>query len=118
MNKFRWRIWYGDETIFDARNGTAYEAPARNVQLITNANQDHGWYACRVNDYYWYRPETDSWMGGDIFGLFDYLIEPGVKRVLFGRTIADDVYDRIFSKALKDPDLPTKTGWRPDEQRL
>ncbi len=112
----RWRIYYGDGTTFDARDGGAFEAPARNVQMIAVADPDHGWYLCRSNDFYWWLP-NDTWQGGDMFGLFDYLIEPGQKRVLFGRTIGHEAFAAIKPRAYEDPDIPQKTGWRPGEHR-
>jgi hypothetical protein len=46
----------------------------------------------------------------DKFGLFDYLIEPGFKVVLFGRTLTDDEYRAVWDKVCRDPDLPPKSG--------
>lgn len=110
----RWRIYYGDGSTWDAEQG-AFDAPARNVQMVAVADPDHGWYLCRSNDYYWLLP-NDTWQGGDIFGLWDYLIEPGAKRVLFGRTVPNEDFQRIFMRACYDPDIPKKTAWRPGER--
>lgn len=112
----RWRIYYGDGTTFDVRDGHAFDAPARNVQMIAVADPDHGWYLCRSDDYYWWLPQTDTWQGGDKFGLFDYLIEPGPKRVLFGRTIGNAQFNAIFDRAMNDPEIPQKSGWQPRER--
>lgn len=112
----RWRIYYTHST-FDARDGPAYKAPARDVQAIAVADPDHGWYLCRSGDFYWYLPDTDTWNCGDLFGLFDYLIEPGPKRVLFGRTCTHDEFAAVLERAYNDPDIPQKTGWRPREHR-
>jgi hypothetical protein len=111
----RWRIYYGDGTHYDGPD--PYTAPTRNVQVILTANPDHGWDVCRYDDYYWHLPDLDSWGGGDKFGLFDYLIEPGPKRVLFGRTIANADFQAIFARACADQSLPVKTGWMPRERR-
>lgn len=111
----RWRIYYGDGSTFDGRDGPASDAPARDVQMIAVADPDHGWYLVRSTDYYWWLP-NDTWNGGDIFGLFDYLIEPGLKRVLFGRTIETARFRAIFDRAMNDPEIPQKTGWWPRER--
>lgn len=112
----RWRIYYQGGATFDSRDGSAFEAPARGVQMIAVADPEHGWYLCRGDHFYWWLP-SDSWQGGDIFGLFDYLIEPGVKRVLFGRTVTNAEFSEILQRAQNDPDIPQKTGWQPDERR-
>ena len=111
----RWRIYYGDGSTWDAEQG-AFDAPTRNVQMVAVADPDHGWYLCRSNDYYWLLP-NDTWQGGDIFGLWDYLIEPGAKRVLFGRTITNREFEAILLGAYNDPAIPQKTGRRPNEGR-
>ena len=112
----RWKIYYSGATFSDL-DGSAYDAPARDCQMIACSDQDHGWYLCRSDHYYWYLPDSDLWQGGDMFGLFDYLIEPGQKRVLFGRTISNDEFQAVLSLATNDPDLPQKTAWRPGERR-
>lgn len=112
---FRWKIYYGDGETYNNTSGSPFDAPARNVQMIAVADPNHGWYLCRSNDYYWYHPEQDHWQGGDIFGLWDYLIQPGVKKVLFGRTISNEEYTSILTHAYNDPEIPQKTGRYPNE---
>lgn len=114
MRRTRWRIYYGDGTVFTDHDGVAFAAPALNVQMIAVADDDHGWYLCRSSDYYWYLPESDAWQGGDTFGLWDYLAQPGAKRVMFGRTIGNDAFSAILTRAY---DEWNKTGWRPGEWR-
>jgi len=95
----------------DAGKVSPWDVPTLNVQMIAVASPEHGWYLCRSNDYYWYLPDIDEWQGGDIFGLWDYLAQPGMKRVLFGRTISNKDFGSILTRALNDPEIPQKTGW-------
>lgn len=111
----RWRIYYGDESTFDP--GDPYLAPALNVMMIANGDRDHGWSLIREVDYYWYVPEIDEWHGGDIFGLWDYLTQPGAKKVIFGRNARNEDYNNILIRALNDPDIPQKSGWTAYERR-
>jgi hypothetical protein len=111
----RWRVYYGDGSIYDP--GSAYEAPPQDVQMIANADRDNGWSLIRCVDYYWYYEDIDEWNGGEIFGLFDYLLQPGPKRVLFGRNTTNVNFNQILQRALNDPDIPQKSGWYPHERQ-
>lgn len=89
------------------------------MQCIAQSDPDCGRTICRADDFYIYR-EFDgrlSFQGVDQFGLHDYLIEPGFKLVLFGRTIGNNEYKAILRKATTDPDLPVKTSWDSSERR-
>lgn len=113
----QWIIYYGDGTLYRDCDGSPYDAPTRNVQVIAEADADTGQTFVRSSDYYWYQPDADLWQGGDWFGLFDYLIEPGPKRVLFGRTIGNRDYERILIAALDNDYLPPKSAWQPNERK-
>jgi hypothetical protein len=65
------------------------------------------------SDYYIYRP-GGGWLGVDIFGLFDWLIESGL--ALFGRTITNAEYQAIYAMAKTDKALPAKGGYLPPKQ--
>ena len=101
-----WRIYYGDETTYDNHDGGVETAPPFDVQAVAckveNPAAPHVYFR---NDYYWWEAEEGLWRGGDIFGLFDYLQRPGWKKVLFGRTIRNDVYERVSSRAFHDEDF-------------
>lgn len=86
------RIFYGDGSVFDDENGNP---PARDVQVIIQADDVVGAYALSGHDYY-VRQGTE-WVGVDIFGLFDYLLDSGL--VLFGRTITNDEYRKLLARA-------------------
>ena len=106
-----YRIYYGDGTAYD---GPVEEAPARNVQLIVQSSQEHGWQALS-GDFYVWRP--GHWFAVDHFGLYDYLLEPGWKRVLFGRTLTSEEYNAIWHQAMNDPEMPPKTAFEKRERR-
>lgn len=112
----RWRIYYGNGEIYDP--GDPYTSPSQNVQMIANADRNNGWSLIRCVDYYWYIEEIDEWNGGDIFGLYDYLLQDGHKKVIFGRNTTNDNFNIILQRALTDPDIPQKSGWYPTERRM
>lgn len=102
---FSWRIYYGDGSTYD---GPVEDAPARNVQIIAQADPDHGWIALSGTDYYIWR--GDRWFGVNADALYDYLIDPGWKKVLFGRMLSSAEYNAVWQRLAADTDLPQKTG--------
>jgi len=115
-----WKIYYGDDSTFSDQDGSPWCAPARNVQVIVMSDKDHGWRTQAGDDYYVWDcrdGETRWWGLKDRFGLYDYLIEPGYKRVLFGRTITSDRFSVIFKRASNDPDFPKKTAFANKERK-
>lgn len=113
----QWKIWYSDKTTYTSLDGGPEEAPANNVQVIVQSSKDHGWQALSNSHFYIWR--YGRWWTVDMqgFGLFQYLLEPGWKRVLFGSQILDDDYNHIWYLAMNDPDMPPKTGGSKTERR-
>lgn len=101
----RWIIHYGDRQTFSDEDGDALDAPALNVQCIVQAaddpNNSLGRGLQAEFDFYWFEPEAEEqWVGGDIFGLWDYLTRPGPKKVIFGRSIDTRTHMEIRMEAL------------------
>ena len=113
----QWRIYYGDGSTFSDLDGSVEEAPPLNVQAIAEAaGIDIGRRVTARYDYYWH--ENNQFSGGDLFGLFDYLMRAqGSAVVKFGRMVTNLEYDAALQHAVTDPELPTKTAWHPDERR-
>ena len=99
----KYRIYYGDGS--DSENVIT---SARDVQVILQIDPERGPYFQSGNDYYVDRDGV--WIGVDIFGLFDYLMDSGL--VLFGRTIRNEEYSAIFQRAKAD-----KKSWLPGERK-
>lgn len=96
MSDLKWRIYYGDGSTYSNRDGSAFDAPAENVQVIAIALDTekgwglvHGGESDRGCDVYFYR--DDSWFGSDRdgHGFASYLRELGPRKVIFGRTMSD-----------------------------
>ncbi len=109
----KWCVYYGDESVFCDGDGLPDCAPARNVQIIAQISREHGWEAVAGNDYYIWR--DGRWVGVDKFGLYDYLIDPGWKRVLFGRMLTKEEYNEVWKRV--SGDMPDKTGTEKWERR-
>jgi hypothetical protein len=104
----KWRIYYGDGSTYSDLMGAPEDAPTRNVQIIIQEHIDTGWYIQPGDDYYVWT--GDHWVGVDRFGLYDYLIEPGWKKVIFGRTLTNTEYKAIYRQAQHDKSLMPKSA--------
>jgi len=113
----RWKIYYGDGAEYGgAGNNDASTAPTLNVQAIAQeADIAIGRKTVSRYDFYWYC--NDEWFGGDLFGLFDYLVQPGYKVVKFGRAINRLEFEKILNRAVTDTDLIPKVAWESCEKR-
>jgi len=103
----RWRVYYGDGTTFSDQDGSPDEAPSLNMQVVVQHTDREGRIMICEHDYYWFDPQVGEWVGGDLFGLFDFLQRRGGHG--FGRTIASDAYHTIKRRASYDPDFPRKS---------
>ena len=110
----KWKIYYGDGSTYTSEYGTPQVAPSRDVQVIVQDHPRVGVELVSSADYYVWMVNDDyaRWWGVDIFGLFDYLVEAGWKRVLFGRTLLQEEYNEIVKEASED-----KSGWTTLERK-
>jgi hypothetical protein len=105
------RVYYSDGSVYDSEeDGGA--PPPRDVQIILQEHPEVGWHTQSGYDYYVYR--DGRYVGVDLFGLYDWLLERG--DVLFGRTLTRKEFDKVMTRALKDLD-EAKTGWLPSEKK-
>lgn len=105
-----WKILYGDGTVVSSGDCAVPDVPARDIQVIVQDHPEVGVEMVHGCDYYvWHHWR---WWACDLFGLWDYLVEPGWKAVLFGRTLLRHEFDEIFKVAAKE-----KSGWLPREIR-
>jgi hypothetical protein len=106
-------IYYSEDVEY---SGPPEDAPARDVQIIVQDNPDVGSELVTSCDYYiwdtYLGDEGPRWRGVDLFGMYDYLLRPGWKRILMGRTISGEEYVRIYKKA-----QIKKEGWLRNEVR-
>ena len=111
-----WKIFYEDST-YSSEDGSPENAPKRGVQGIAVSSELTGRRIERSEDHYVWTPENGGWRGVDKFGLFDYLIEPGFKIVLFGRTISDKDFRAMWNRIEADTDLPRRSAFYTDERK-
>jgi len=109
-----WKVYFGDGSTYSDEDGPIEEIPKRDCQVIAKKDEETGFYVLSGRDYYWY---DEEWYHGDKFGLYDYLIRPGFKLVLFGRTLSNQEFSDILQRARDDPDLPNKSAYKRSERR-
>jgi len=107
IGRIKWKIYYEDQTTYC---GDPWLAPALGVMCVVHADSECGRYMRVNHDYYWYDEKHNIWEGGDLFGLYDYLIQPGYRKVIFGRITNNKTFRKIYEAALYDPDFVPKTS--------
>lgn len=104
-------IHYSDHKTAVENVGDDYSP--RDVQVIVQEHPTIGWHTQSGYDYYVWR--DGRWVGVDIFGLYDFLLDIGL--VLFGRTLTQSEFNDVMKRALEDLG-EAKNGWTRDEKKL
>lgn len=107
------RVYYADAEPYA---GDPFLAPALGVLVIVEVDPEHGRRLVSSKDYYIW--DGGRWWSVDYIGMLDYLIRPGAKRVLFGRTVENEAWYATMRLANEDPDFPARTAWGAKEERL
>ena len=107
-----WVVFYGDGETFSSDDGTPDEAPSLDIQVIAQADETVGSKLLIHKEYYWY--EGNRWYGGELFGLYDYLVRS--RRAKFGRYVSDEVYNAAVGRAMTDTRLTAKSAVHPSER--
>jgi len=124
-----WRIYYGNNSVYDNSYGKLQYAPKLNVQCIVvneyasktvPGAEEVGRIILHDWDYYLYQDHT-GWFGvKNETDLIDHVLHSShlIKTVLKARSIATADFRKIYSRAWKDPDFPIKSAIRKDEAFL
>ena len=100
----KWRIYYADRPPYaGSTDEEAYKAQAYGVQAIAieNPARSKGFGIVTKDDAYLYK--NGRFWGCDSAGVWDHLyFYPGPKQILFGRTIDEDEYNAIATRAIKE----------------
>ena len=103
----QWRIYYGDGSVFTSEDGTPWDAPRTNVQVIVQEHGRVGWQVLNSADEYYFEEDTRGWY--EARGFTDHLLRAKHPLVVFGRMMNNDEYVALLARAKED--LPTpKTG--------
>ena len=100
------KIFYGNDRTYPT-SGKNENPPARDVQVILQDGENGPYFQSGADYYIW---KDNCWLGVDLFGLYDFLLDSGL--VLFGRTITNEEYQKIYQRAKVE-----KSTWKPDERK-
>ena len=114
----RWKIFYGDGSTFTDKDGRLELVPKCNVQGIAVEDDTLGRRIESSEDFYIWTPENGGWRGANHFRMAEYLMEPGYKLVLFGRTLDDMDFRKLWDRISRDTYLPPKSGFTRKERRV
>lgn len=106
--QIKFRIYYINGKTY---SGPPELAPVDGVLVIVERSKFHGRRLVTNGDVYCWDPIREQWLPGDDMWFDQYMREPGWKRVLFGRTVSDDEWNEVVTKATSDPDFPIKTAY-------
>ena len=98
----RWRIYYADGSTY---SDAPEEAPKTGVQVIATLREGPNgpWVEQeQLSDYYFWT--DDGWHGSDLqgYGLWEYLVGPGWRLVLFGSRVTTLEYRAIVDRAVEE----------------
>lgn len=111
----KFKIYYADGSVYQ---GDPYAAPALGVLVIVERDPDSGRRLVAEKDYFVWDGKNARWWAVDEMGMHDYLIQPGPRRVLFGRTVPNEEWYAVCRRANADPDFPARTSWGNKERVL
>lgn len=98
-----WKAYYGDGSTYSNEDGPPELAPKPRTIAVAFYDDDNRRRVCHQADYYLW--DGKRWYSADASGFWQYMQEPGVKVVLFGREISDLKYREIMTFVLNN-DLP------------
>lgn len=103
----RWRIYYGDGSVFTDRDGPPEDAPVLNVMCIAQAVENERGFQLfygqtPLEGYFFFR--EGSWFACDQLGFWDNLLSfPNPKIMLFGRsTVRDSDFWAVIERASRE----------------
>ena len=52
-------------------------------------------------DFFWFDFQSSSWFVGDVFGLSQYIMEPGLQKILLGRAVSRKDWNRMQEQIIE-----------------
>ena len=113
----RWVIEYRDGTTFSNIDGEPQDAPGAGVVGVGQEDGTVGFLVHQGENFYVFGEQFGGWAGMDVYGLAQYLSEPGFKVVKLGTAVPTAEYLSVIERLRKDPRLPNKSARYPWERK-
>jgi hypothetical protein len=108
-----WLIWYGDGSSFSSVDGTAWQVPREDVQVV--CVKDIGCGVLRWHGFDWYCWQGAEWVPHGDYGMHRYLLTARNPLVIAGYAIPYRKFTKLYSKMLADTRMPDKGANDPRE---
>ena len=105
----KWCIYYGDDTEYTNEDGDPFGAPQKhNAIAFGQLSKKYNWEV-KGGDFLVHRTDVDRWFAADLPGLIDHVkyFAFYVDAVLEGRTLSDEEFNGLITRAKHDPRVPT-----------
>lgn len=108
----KWCIFYVDGSRYDNTDGPPEEAPGSGVAAVVQQDDTVGAsvHYHHLRDFYVFAEEYGGWAALDVFGLSQYLADPGFKIVKLGKFMTTEGYKKLIRDIREDPSLPSKSA--------
>jgi hypothetical protein len=113
--ELEWRVFYGDGSTFDNLQGSPFDAPRLDVQVIVQKNDTVGWKILNGHDYFYFDPKRDGWQETNEW--HDTLLATYHPLLLFGRRMSRADWSRMRRRAIEEATSAwgPKSGWLESE---
>ena len=102
-----WRV-YTSDGVFTSDDGSPWDAPRQDVQVIVQQDDAAGYRLIHSKDYFYWEEDRGGWNGGDTFAMFDHLLRAKHPCVIFGRMLSDEAWRELFHRVKAD--IGPRTG--------
>jgi hypothetical protein len=109
-----WLIWYGDGSSFSSHDGSAWQTPREDVQVVFVKDVGCGVMRWHGFDWYCWEPPGE-WVPHDTRAMHRYLITARNPLVIAAYAIPYRKFTQIYTMAVLDERMPTKGATDPRE---
>lgn len=106
---YTWRIYYSDGTTISNKESTPEEVNPFGIVCIVQKDPERGRNIMHGWDWYYYNSSEGTapmWWGCDLHGLLDRMLHRlPVEALLQGRTVSNDVWQKLTQEANEDLDF-------------
>jgi hypothetical protein len=96
-----WRVYYSDGSVYTSQDGTPFDAPRQDVQVIAQ-EKDGDYQLAHGRDYFYFEEDRGGFAACDLFSAFDHLVRARRQCLFFGRMLSDSDWRALFARVKED----------------